>query len=197
MNEFNTMLENLVNQYIQPVESKDIPNIDLYMDQVTTFMDAALGENKRTAQDKILTKTMINNYAKAKIFPPPVKKKYTKNHIMLLIMLYHLKSILSIRDISILLRPITEAITKDPNSQALEKIYDCFVKLQKENAKNILSLFCQGKAYEKKDISYFEKSEEFEHFSNNEKCILMILFLTIQANSEKRLAERILDTYLS
>ena len=47
--------------YIKPEE---IPNIDLYMDQVTTFMEDHLASSKRHPEDKILTKTMINNYAK-------------------------------------------------------------------------------------------------------------------------------------
>ena len=60
--------------YINP---KDIPSIDLYMDQVTTFMDTHLEATKRNEEDKILTKTMINNYAKNNLLPPPVKKKYS------------------------------------------------------------------------------------------------------------------------
>ena len=60
--------------YIRPGE---IPNIDLYMDQVTTFMDTHLEATKRNEEDKILTKTMINNYAKNNLLPPPVKKKYS------------------------------------------------------------------------------------------------------------------------
>ena len=120
---------------IVPIET--IPNIDLYMDQVTTFIESALSGCKRNKNDKILTKTMINNYAKAKIFPPPLKKKYTKNHIMLLIMIYHLKSILSISDISRLLKPVTEELTKNVQSPLLEMIYSDFVELQKQNQKNI------------------------------------------------------------
>ena len=58
--------------YIKPEES---PGIDLYMDQVTTFMDEHLASSKRRREDKVLTKTMINNYAKNNLLPPPVKKK--------------------------------------------------------------------------------------------------------------------------
>jgi len=54
--------------YIKPEE---VPNIPLYMDQVTTFMDAQLASSKRYPEDKILTKTMINNYAKNDLLPPP------------------------------------------------------------------------------------------------------------------------------
>ena len=49
---------------IDYVKPEEIPNIDLYMDQVTTFMDQQLVASKRYEDDKILTKTMINNYAK-------------------------------------------------------------------------------------------------------------------------------------
>ena len=68
--------------YIHPV---DIPNIDLYMDQVTTFMEEQLSSTKRYEDDKILTKTMINNYAKNNLLPPPNKKKYSKEHLLVLI----------------------------------------------------------------------------------------------------------------
>ena len=72
--------------YIKPGE---IPNIDLYMDQVTTFMDEHLADAKRFPEDKILTKTMINNYTKNQLLPPPYKKKYSKDHMLLLIFIYY------------------------------------------------------------------------------------------------------------
>ena len=91
--------------YIKP---EDLPNIDLYMDQVTTFMDSQLEASKRYPEDKILTKTMINNYAKNNLIPPPEKKKYTKEHILCLIFIYYFKNILSISDIQRILNPITD-----------------------------------------------------------------------------------------
>ena len=86
-------------QRIDYVRPEDIPNIDLYMDQITTFMDSQLETSKRHADDKILTKTMINNYAKNNLLPPPEKKKYTKEHVLTLIFIYYFKNILSISDI--------------------------------------------------------------------------------------------------
>ena len=68
--------------YIRP---DDIPDIELYMDQVTTFMEEHLQSSKRYPDDKILTKTMINNYAKNHLLPAPDKKKYSKEHLLLLI----------------------------------------------------------------------------------------------------------------
>ena len=78
---------------VDGIHPEDVPNIDLYMDQVTTFMEEHLRSSKRHSEDKILTKTMINNYAKNNLLPPPVKKKYSKEHVLLLIFIYYFKLI--------------------------------------------------------------------------------------------------------
>ena len=88
----------------------DIPGIDLYMDQVTTFMDDRMRHLTRDPEtDKILTKTMINNYVKNRVLIPPVRKKYGRDHILLLIFIYYLKNILSLEDIKTILDPISQA----------------------------------------------------------------------------------------
>ena len=116
---------------ITVIEIQDIPNIDLYMDQVTTFMEHSLHPYKRTVDTKILTKTMINNYTKAKILPPPVKKKYSRMHIMLLIMIFHLKTVLSIKDIATLFHSILMTDSTENMYQRTTEIYAGFVALQK------------------------------------------------------------------
>lgn len=191
MEDFENILLKFITEMkeTQIVELKDIPNIDLYMDQVTTFMDSVLSDYKRYPDDKVLTKTMINNYAKAKIFPSPVKKKYTKNHLILLIIIYHLKTVLSIHDISILLKPVTDALLSDDNTKLLDKIYCCFVKLQQSNKENILSpLITEG------DFITNWKDTFSEFHDEKIKLILMVLLLSIRANTEKRLAEKLLDS---
>ncbi|MCM1569342.1 MAG: DUF1836 domain-containing protein [Roseburia sp.] len=119
----NSILESLGRiEYIKP---EDIPNIDLYMDQVTTFMNNKLRSTARHPQDdKILTKTMINNYAKNDLLPPPIKKKYSKEHILLLVFIYYYKGILSIGDIQTLLKPITEQYFQNDKEFNLESIYN-------------------------------------------------------------------------
>ena len=88
--------------YVRP---GNIPNIDLYMDQVTTFMEEHLKDSKRYEEDKVLTKTMINNYAKNNLLPPPVKKKYSRDHMLMLIFIYYFKSLLSFHDIETFFGP--------------------------------------------------------------------------------------------
>lgn len=109
--------------YIKPEE---VPNIDLYMDQVTTFMDERLKSSSRKKDDeeKLMTKTMINNYAKNDVIPPPIRKKYNKEHVLILIMIYYFKSILQINDIKDLMDPIVEKYFNKDSDFGIEEIYD-------------------------------------------------------------------------
>ena len=120
--------------YIKPAE---IPNIDLYMDQVTTFMDSHLSDGKRHSEDKILTKTMINNYAKNDLLPPPIKKKYSKDHILVLIFIYYFKNLMSISDIQTLLNPLTNRFFDNEDTISLENIYKEVYRLEREQVADI------------------------------------------------------------
>ena len=73
-------LENIIEKesHKSTITSKDIPDLDLYMDQIMTLFETNLNDNKRYKDDKLLTKTMINNYSKAGIIKPVKGKKYTK-----------------------------------------------------------------------------------------------------------------------
>ncbi len=106
------------------VKSEDIPHIDLYMDQVTSFIEKELESTKRYPEDKILTKTMINNYAKNNLLPPPVKKKYSKEHMIILTLIYYFKNILSIGDIEKLLEPLTEKYFHTDGDMDIIQIYN-------------------------------------------------------------------------
>lgn len=118
---------------IKHIELEDIPNIDLYMDQVTTFMDSKLKSTARYPEEgKILTKTMINNYAKNDLLPPPVKKKYSREHMILLIFIYYYKGILSINDIQTLLRPLTMRYFQTSGEVDLGMIYEEVFGLEKD-----------------------------------------------------------------
>ena len=106
------------------IEPESIPNIDLYMDQVTTFMDSHLAHSKRYEDDKILTKTMINNYTKNDLLPPPEKKKYTRDHILMLTLIYYYKNLLSISDIQTLLEPLKEYYFEKGGDHDLADVYE-------------------------------------------------------------------------
>ena len=120
------------------VKPEQIPDIDLYMDQVTTFMEEHLRNTRRYPADKVLTKTMINNYAKNNLLPPPVKKKYSKDHMLLLIFIYYFKSLLAFNDIETLFAPITSRHFSGSDSElSLEDIYREVFTLEDEEMKNL------------------------------------------------------------
>lgn len=171
--------------YIKP---EDIPGIDLYMDQVTTFMDARLKSAKRYPDDKVLTKTMINNYAKNNLLPPPSKKKYSKEHMLLLTFIYYFKNILSITDIQALLAPLTEKYFDGDEGMDLTQIYNEIVELEMAQ---ILPL--------KKDIvkRFNLASESFADAQDEDRDYMQyfsfICLLSFDVYIKKQLIEKLID----
>ncbi len=122
---------------VSHIKPDAIPDIDLYMDQVTTFMDSNLAPSKRYPQDKVLTKTMINNYTKDGLLPPPHKKKYSKEHMLMLIFIYYFKNILSINDLHHILDPLTEKYFSSEGELNLTDIYNEVFSLEKDEVTNL------------------------------------------------------------
>lgn len=132
----NSILESL--ERIDYIKAEDIPNIDLYMDQVTTFIDSRMkSATRKPNEDKILTKTMINNYAKNDLLPPPIKKKYNKDHMLLLIFIYYFKGIISINDIQKLLAPLKENFYDQHKDLKLEGVYETIFGMEYEQVSSL------------------------------------------------------------
>lgn len=123
--------EDLINQVLEEIESfniDDIPNIDLYMDQVTTYLNGKFNTSKRYDDDKLLTKTMINNYAKSRLLPPPEKKKYSKDHMIILILIFFFKNVISINDIQTIVTPLLkDYYNNDDIPNSLEDVTNAFL----------------------------------------------------------------------
>ncbi len=116
--ELEKELEELLDQ-LPVVEREDIPRIDLYMDQLTTFMEDHLKPDSRNGEkEKALTKTMVNNYVKNGVLLPPVRKKYSSDHLRLLVFIYYMKSFLSISDISRVIGPVSDAYARPTTQEA-------------------------------------------------------------------------------
>ena len=109
---------------IRHISPEDFPDIDLYMDQVTTCMEKLLASSKRRPDDKVLTKTMINNYAKNNLLPSPDKKRYSRDHMLVLLFIYYFKNLLSISDIQRVLYPVTEKYFQGDPGRDMSYIYN-------------------------------------------------------------------------
>lgn len=165
------------------IELDDIPSIDLYMDQVIQLFENKLKGSKRNEDDKILTKTMINNYSKGKLLMPIKNKKYSKEHIILMSFIYELKGILSIADIKKVLEIIVENYDKE--TYDIENLYEIYLELFKNN----VELFS-------KDIeTEFNRSVlKDKNLTKEEENILTICSLINKSNMYRRLAEKLIDS---
>lgn len=185
-NMINSILNSVARiDYIKPDE---LPNINLYMDQVTTFMEEQLASSKRHKEDKILTKTMINNYAKNKLLPPPEKKRYSKEHILMLIFIYYFKNILSINDIQTLLTPITEKYFKSMTDKDLTYIYNEVFGMEKGQIENLQKDLL--KSYNAAQASFEDADEEDKDFLKN---FTFICLLSFDVYMKKMVIEHLID----
>ena len=171
--------------YIKPDE---IPGIDLYMDQVTTFMYEHLHDTKRTTDDKVLTKTMINNYAKNHLLPPPVKKKYSREHILMLTFIYYFKNIMSINDIQVLLGPIAEEFFPGNGSLKLQEVYQEIMDLELEQIEPLIKDVT--KKFNKARSSFSNADEKEQDFLQKFAFICMLSF---DVYVKKQVIENLID----
>jgi len=178
------------------VKLNDIPDIELYVDQVYAFIDKKLSHLKRNDKDKLLTKTMINNYTKAGLLMPPLKKKYSRQHIALLILVYYSKQILSINDISILCSFLLRTNPEEKRNYGdRDAIINDFYNLTQEINNNDLydlKAICENQA----GLIKAKTSELDNEEKESMQWALLVMFLVSQAAMQKRLAEKIIDQYL-
>lgn len=196
--EINDLIESL--RLDEIIEPQGIPNLDLYMDQVITLFEEKLAHTKRNETDKLLTKTMINNYAKDKLLMPAKKKKYTREHIILMILLYEMKQVLTIADIKALFGTIIEDDQVDPKK--LEEIYHIYLTLKAKGVNDFKEQVEKADSHlqeqlEESSLSLLVDIQDEDTGKDIKKSkiedMLMVIMLTQKANYYKRLAEKIID----
>ena len=129
----------------------ELPEIDLYLDQVVNYIEKYLGNYTINKEDKIITKTMINNYVKLGIMPAPEKKKYSRSHIAYLIVICVLKQVYSISDIG-------KLISLTIQHFELSKAYNRFCANLELSVKNVFT---------RKEFPHVEKMTEEQYLLKN------------------------------
>ena len=177
----------------EEIQTGDIPELELYMDQVLEFLNSRLKWLKRDPLDKGLTKTMVNNYTKDQLLIPPQNRKYGKDHIMLLTLICQLKSVLSINDIKRLFSPILNDInTPDDDVIPLEEIYIKFLELKRRQLAEFQEMFAEKSRDIKSELAETETVNQ-----DTAELFLIVLMLVAQASASKRLAEKMIDTFFA
>ncbi len=171
--ELNQWTEQLKNY--ETIKLSNMPDIDLYMDQVITFITKQLSNFSKEELDKIITPSMINNYTKDGIIPRPVNKKYNKSHLSSILMLCIFKQILPINDITIF-------IDKEQEERIFQ-LYDTFSLMQNDLVQKI-SQRISDRLLEIEDSADDDK-EQLKKLS---------MELVIEANILSSFAKKILHT---
>lgn len=189
-NDIPSVIEEVFKRYSDGsyIKASLLPDLDLYVDQITTFLTRHLAKTIRFEDDKIMTKTMINNYTKNHLLPPPDKKKYSRDHILLMIFIYYFKNFLPISDIKTILGPLTDKYFHKDADLNLEAIYttlfskeDTFVQ---EVLENVMKQFHMS-------ADLFPDAPKADQASLREFTFICMLSLDIYL--KKQLIEAILD----
>ena len=189
-NDIPSVIEEVFKRYTDGsyIKASMLPDLDLYVDQITTFLTRHLAKTIRFEDDKIMTKTMINNYPKNHLLPPPDKKKNSRDHILLMIFIYYFKNFLPISDIKTILGPLTDKYFHKDADLNLEAIYttlfskeDTFVQ---EVLENVMKQFHMS-------ADLFPDAPKADQASLREFTFICMLSLDIYL--KKQLIEAILD----
>lgn len=187
------LIQNVLND-VHSFHLEDIPNIDLYMDQVTTYLNNKFDSSKRYEDDKLLTKTMINNYAKSRLLPAPEKKKYTKDHMIVLALIFFFKNVISINDVTILLKPLLDKHFHN-EEEPLEDIVNMFLTHVKNSDmsepilkefKDSIEIFSASDAEDKEYLQTLGLISMFSYDMFIRKMIIEKLIDSLPINKDKK-----------
>lgn len=168
----------------------EMPEVELYMDQVVSLLNKELAVYKEKEQD-VFTKSMVSNYVKHKVLPKPENKKYNKEHMVILNMIFQLKSILQMDEMKVLFKSFVEN-----HESILEEQYDMeglYDSLLRSRDKEIL----QMTNHIHEDIEYVKAVMEEMGTSDDDAHEIMgvILILAIQSNAYRLMARKLLNEY--
>ncbi|MEG2869425.1 MAG: DUF1836 domain-containing protein [Terrisporobacter sp.] len=175
----------------EQITLEDIPEIDLYMDQVIQLFESNLSSAKRSDDDKVLTKTMINNYSKGKLLMSVNNKKYSKEHLILMSIIYNLKGSLSINDIKSSVNKIVIS-NESEEKYNLREVYECYLEQYNDDLIDVeLSISEKLEAIEEKISGKENVDKEFD------KNFLLLCSMVNMSNMYRRMSEKLIDDYFS
>lgn len=149
-----------------------LPDLDLYMDQVITYLERQMRLFAQDDEEKLITPSMINNYVKNEIIPRPSQKKYSRVHLAYLLAISLLKQVLPIPDIS-------GIIASQAGNMEMSELFDKFRAIQDE-------------AFHTAAIRVDEAISSGKRNNSIEDMGMFALKLTFEANADILAAKKIL-----
>ena len=173
------------------IDLEDFPDFMLYVDQASTFMNQKLPAYKKNSKDQVITNTMIKNYTKHKMLPGPTGRKYSKDHLVLLSMIFYLKRTFQMDEIEKLMRPLIENFKSDFDEKIdFLTIYQGIIDSQKDQRENLYAGL-------KIDIENIKNSLNQSDLSDDDmlEVFMLITSLAMKADAQRYLAENLLHEF--
>lgn len=178
-------------EFSSQIPNNEIDNLQTFNDEMTISQVVRFFKK----QGKTFTKTMIQNYVRVGVVPPPVDKRYyTKKHLILLALIDQLKEIYSLDDIKMVFSPILkDTTTFEDDIIDISKIYDNYITLHKQALSEWQKYLPNTLKSVKEEV---EKNNTIENDENVVSAFLLVLTLMAQSITTKQLVKLISDEYL-
>ena len=174
------------------ISLEEFPDMEIYMDQAETFINKELSVYKKNEKDKVITKTMIGNYVKHNMLPRPSNKKYSRDHLILLTLIYYLKGTFQMDEIEKLMKPLIDNYNSEFDDKInLMNIYDGILAVQ-ETERDTMA---QKTREMIENIKYHLKEAELSDDDMLE-LFMLIVNLSMKADAQKFLAQQLLREYI-
>ncbi len=176
------------------IKLEEFPEYRLYISQIEEFFEKKISRNVKDDDEekKTMSKTMIQNYIKDGLLMPPDGKCYSRSHVILLVLIYNLKSILTIKDIKRLLAPIMmmEEQDEDVTSGYLEQIYEAYFNIKDRAIDDFSKMILEIEPYIQDNTDILDLPDNIKDFIG---AFMQILILVTYAKVMKRVAEGMIN----
>lgn len=191
---YEEFVKNTIEEYVSKgkINANDFPEMEIYMDQAETFLNKELGVYKKNEKDKVVTKTMIGNYVKHNMMPRPVNKKYSKDHLIMLSLIYYLKGTFQMEEIEKIVHPLIENYNSEFDDKIdLPALYEGILGIQAKEQESLAQSVTNMIEKSKYHLRETELSDD-----DMLELFMLIVNLSMKADAQKFLAHKLLQEYI-
>jgi hypothetical protein len=191
---YEEFIKTTIDEYVSrgKIKANDFPEMEIYMDQAETFLNKELSVYKKSEKDKVITKTMIGNYVKHSMLPRPVNKKYSKDHLILLTLIFYLKGTFQMEEIEKIVKPLIENYNSQfDDKYDLSSLYEGILEVQASELETL-----SQSVNEMIDAGKYRLREAGLSDDDILELLMLIANLSMKADAQKFLAHKLLREYI-
>ena len=186
-----TILDDYVNK--GRILPGDFPDMELYMDQAAMFMNKKLEIYQKNDDEPVMTKAMISNYVKHDMLPKPNKKKYSRDHLAMLTLIFYLKGVLQVQDIEHLMKPLIDNYNSEFEEQFdFLKLYGGIENLYSAQRDKVAEEVYQDIDHIKKFLNKYENADD-----DATELFMLICLLSMRADAQRYIVQKLMDEYFT